>query len=236
MNSLISLFFCLSLFLSFGFAIAQEEPSEKVPERNAVVPADKEVSSQTLRSTSNYSINLHASILSTWLPMKFGAAIGYIQNENWTYEAEFTRRSISAKIMDVDLGQVIDQRYGVQARWYPGSNSFNLIMGLFKSSFSLELGPSYLANIPGAPATTLWKFESIGPQIGLSNRWQWASGIAFGVDWFVIYVPAFNKTADEDVFNYITNQKDRDDLDKVTKAIKNIPQFDLLKVTLGYSF
>lgn len=214
-------------------------PAAADPENVAptLVDAPKDLSTLTLRGLSKYTINPHLSILSTWLPIKFGVGLGYIVSPDWTVEAEITRRSISAKVVDVDFGQVVDQRYGLQARWYPGSsNSFNLIMGIFKSEFSAELGNSYLNHIPGSPGSTKWKFESIGPQLGLSNRAQWSNGITFGVDWFVIYIPAFNKKVDNSVFDAMTNQSDRDDLDKVTSAIQKIPQFDLLKLTLGYTF
>lgn len=216
--------------------VGKSGTEEHTDDQKAIVDADKDLSSSTLRSLSKYTLNAHLSMLSTWLPGKIGGSLGYIADENWTYELELTRKSISAKLLDVDLGQVVDQRYGVQARWFPGSNSFHFILGLFKSTFSLELGPSYLANIPGTPSTTMWKFESMGPQLGLANRWQWSNGITFGVDWFVLYIPSFNKTSNEEIFSYITNQQDKDDLEKATKAIKGIPQFDLLKLTLGYSF
>lgn len=214
------------------------EPASQTPQETepTVVPAPKDLPTSALRGLSQYSVNAHLSPISTWLPMKYGLSLGYISSQTWTFEAELTRKSISAKVLDVDFGQVVDQRYGVQARWYPSSNTFNLIMGLFKSEFSFELGNSYLNNIPGSPSATVWKFESIGPQLGLSNRAQWSNGITFGIDWFVIYIPMLNKTIDDEALQSVTNSDDRDNLDKATKAIRNIPQFDLLRITLGYTF
>jgi ABC-type antimicrobial peptide transport system permease subunit len=45
-------------------------------------------------------------------------------------------------------------------------------------------------------------------------------------------VPAFTQSVEVKG----EGKKDKDDLDTATKAIKSLPQFDLLKVTLGYSF
>jgi len=202
----------------------------------ALVEAPKDLPTRSLRALSQYTLNAHLSLLSTWLPGKYGASFGYISSDTWTIEAEITHKSYSAKLLDVDFGQIVDQRYGVQARYYPSSNSFNLIFGLFKSHFSFELGNSYLNNIPGSPSSTMWKFESLGPQLGLSNRYQWSNGFTLGVDWFVIYIPAFNKSTADSVLQSVTNAQDREDLDKTVKTIQNVPQFDLLRLTLGYTF
>jgi hypothetical protein len=201
-----------------------------------IVPPPKDLPTQSLRGTSQYTGNVHLSPLSTWLPMKYGISLGYIPSTEWTIEAELTKRTISTKLLSVDFGEIVDQRYGIQARYYPGSNSFNWIFGLFKSTFSFELGNSYISNIPGSPTATVWKFESIGPQLGLSNRFQWSNGITFGVDWFVMYIPAFNKTVDDTVIQSVTNTQDREDLDKAVKIVQGTPQFDLFRLSLGYTF
>ncbi len=196
-----------------------------------------DMTSYGLRSRSRYNLSGHVSPVSTWLPMKMGLALGWMASPDWTLEFEWTRKSISAKIMEVDFGQVVDERYGFQGRWYLSrSNSFHLVMGIFKTKFSFELGPSYLANIPGTPSATVWKFESIGPQLGLANRWQWDSGITFGVDWLLLYFPAFAKSSDDQLLQQITSEADKDDLNRVTSAIKNLPQIDLFRLNLGYSF
>ncbi len=212
------------------------KPETQGPADAAIAPPAKDLPTQSLRGTSQYSINAHLSPFSTWLPMKYGLSLGYILSPDWTVEAEFTKRSYSAKILDVDFGSIVDQRYGIQARYYPGSNSFNWILGLHKSLFSFELGNSYLSHIPGSPSATMWKFESIGPQLGVSNRFQWSNGITFGVDWFVMYIPAFNKTVDDAVFQNISNADDKSNLDKAVGIVQNTPQFDILRLTLGYTF
>lgn len=249
------LFVCLIL-CSACFAKAQTKTSEPVPTLNpdpsttitpaptsgtlepepALVEAPKDLPTRSVRALSQYTVNAHLSMLSTWLPMKYGFSLGYIDSDEWTIEAELTRKTLSAKLLSVDFGEMVDQRYGVQARWYPSSNSFNLIFGLYKSEFSFELGNSYLNNIPGSPQSTLWKFESIGPQLGLSNRFQWSNGFTLGLDWFVIYIPAFKTSKEDSVLQSVTNSQDREDLDKAVKSIQNIPQFDILRFSLGYTF
>ncbi|MEZ0392448.1 MAG: hypothetical protein ACAH59_09545 [Pseudobdellovibrionaceae bacterium] len=207
-------------------------PSENI----ALVDAPHKHSTKVLRGLSQYTGSLHLSPFSTWLPMKYGLALGAVLNENWTIEGEYTQKTISASVSSVDFGEVKDKRYGIQSRWYPGSNSFHFIMGLYKSEFSAEVGNSILDNIGTMPSSTLIKIESIGPQLGLANRWQWTNGIHFGVDWFVMYVPLFNQKIDDAILDSVNNSDDQDDLDKAIAVISKIPQFDVLKLQLGYSF
>jgi hypothetical protein len=140
-------------------------------------------------------------------------------------------------VFGVDAAGVVDQRFGLQARWFPSApDSFNFIFGLFKSQFSFDLGNSYLQNISGTPTSTTWSFESIGPQIGLSNRWHWNNGFTLGADWFVVYLPVFSQVKDDGALQSISNSQDRSDLDAKTKIFRSIPQFDVFRITLGYSF
>lgn len=210
----------------------QTDPVEKP----LVVEPPVDSSTRMARSLSQFTGNVHLSPFSSWLPMKYGLSLGYILDPNWTIEGEYTRRTISAGFQSVDFGEIKDHRYGIQSRWYPGSNSFNLILGLYKSEFTAELGDAVLNNVTGVPSTTVIKFESMGPQLGLANKWQWQSGITFGVDWFVMYIPAFNKKIDDNVLQSVNNSDDRSDLDKVISVVSNLPQFDILKINLGYSF
>jgi hypothetical protein len=189
------------------------------------------------RTLSQYTGNIHFSPLSTWVPLKYGLSLGYIHNSNWTYEVEWTQKTISAGILGVDFGHVKDQRYGIQARWYPKDfNSFHLIFGLFKSEFSSEFGSSIVGNMVSTPNVKVWKLESYGPQLGFGNRWQFPYGVTLGIDWFVMYIPLFNKTSDDEALTYVNNSSDRSDVDKVTGRVQNIPQFDIFKMTLGYTF
>lgn len=213
------------------------ESAVEVTDQPTVVPAPESANSRMSRALTRYTGSAHWSPLSTWIPSKFGFSAGYVFNENWTLEGEYTSKSISASFQSVDFGQIVDRRYGIQGRWYPGtSNSFHFIVGLFKSEFSAEIGSTILNNVSGTPSSTLVKFQSMGPQLGLANRWQWQNGIGFGIDWLVMYMPLFNKSLDNDVLNSVTNTTDRSDIDKVTSVVSNIPQFDLLRLQLGYSF
>lgn len=240
--------------LSFGsMAFAQEKvpteqqppiPTENPPPVNETPASEPTISlapqgelpTKVYRTLSRGTVMVHLSPFSTWLPMKYGLNAGYIYNDNWTWEFEYTQRSISGKVASVDFGKITDERYGIQSRWYPGANSFHLIMGLFKNTLSMELGNSILDSIGSVPPVTMWKVESMGPQLGLGNRWQWSKGITFGVDWFLMYIPMFNKKVDDRVFDYVNNPEDRDDLNSVSRVINNIPQFDVLRLHLGYTF
>jgi len=207
-----------------------------IQEPVAIDPEPENLPTKVLRGLTRYNGSIHFSPLSTWLPGKLGLSLGYILDQNWTIEAESTSKSYSASFKSVDFGKIVDRRYGIQSRWYPNSNSFNLIMGLFKSEFSAEIGNTIINNMSTIPSQTVFKFQSLGPQLGLANRWQWKSGVNFGVDWLVMYVPLFNKQVDDEVLHYITNTTDRSDLDTVIGVVSKLPQFEVLRLTLGYSF
>lgn len=209
-----------------------EDPSQ---EATVVVPETPKLPTTSLRGLSQFTGNVHFSALSTWVPLKYGISVGYLFSEYWTIEGEYTRKNLSAGLLGVDFGGITDSRYGAQARWYPTGNSFNLIMGLYRSEFSAELGSSILSRI-GAPSGTMIRFTSFGPQVGLANRWQWDSGFTFGIDWLVAYIPLFGRDFDDEAITGVSNPDDRSDLDRLTSSVRNIPQFDVLKLTLGYTF
>lgn len=210
---------------------------ESVPQPEPiVVEPPKLFTTRVLRGLSRGTASLHLSPFSTWIPMKYGISGGYVFNENWTLEGEYTQATMSASFQHVDFGHMVDRRYGLQSRWYPGSsNSFNFILGFYKSEFVAEIGNTVLNNVGNIPGADVLRFESYGPQVGLSNRWQWQPGVTFGVDWFVMYFPLFGRT-DDSALKYINNSTDRSNLEDVVSVLKNIPQFDVLKLNLGYSF
>ncbi len=201
-----------------------------------IVPPSKPLTTGMNRALSKYLGNLHFSPLSTWVPLKYGASFGSVLDEKWVAEAEVTQGSFATGLFGVDFGRVTDRRYGIQARFYPHQGSFNFIMGLFQNEISFELGSAMFNRIPGVPSTSVFKVRGIGPQLGLSNRWQWSSGFTFGVDWFQIYYPLFDKQAEDDLLKAVTNQSDKDDLNGVVKFFRDKPEFDLLKLTFGWAF
>lgn len=207
-----------------------------VQEPRTITPEPEALPTKVLRGLTRYTANLHYSFLSTWIPSKFGASLGYHYDERWTFEGEYTSASLGASFQSVDFGEIVDRRYGLQARWYPGTNSFHWIMGIYRSEFTAEIGNTIINNIGTVPEQTIFKIQSTGPLFGVANRWQWKQGVSVGVDWFVIYWPLFDKTVDDEVLKYITNSSDRSDVDKVTGVVSRIPQFDLFKLHLGYSF
>lgn len=235
----------ITLLSSAAFAQTRVLPPEEPPvplddesvttTAPTVTPTETDLSTRAFRGLTLYSGAVHFSPLSTWLPLKYGITAGYNYSSDWTFEAELTTKSYGAGLLGVDFAQVTDQRYGVQGRWYPGSNSLNFIFGFFRSEFTAELGDAILSRT-GAPSGTVLGFKSFGPLVGLGNRWQWRYGMTIGVDWIAMYVPLIDRTTDDKALKAVTNQTDRSDLDKVTSAINRLPQFDVLKLSFGYAF
>lgn len=219
-------------------------PPEKSPSSEALGAKEnlpdipkREPLSLEVRDQKVFNISPHISPFSTWISPKIGLDLGIHMNPNWTLEAEFTRGSLSGKVFHVEFGQIVDQRYGLKTRWYLArSNSFHLLMGVFKSQLKMEIGPSIITNIPGGPNTSVLNAEAYGPLFGFGNRWQWAQGYTLGIDWFTVYIPTTNKRSDLGIAESITPETDKNNIKDILNFFLAIPEFDVLKINFGYSF
>lgn len=190
-------------------------------------------SSRQLRYTKPVNIGASWGLISTWMPSKLGLSASYNYSENKTISAEYHYASIKVPSFGIDLGELREEKYGIMLKSFGSSNSFYASYGLMKYSFRAGLEASLFQY--SVPIAKLFDISSIGFQFGLGNQWTWENGISFGVDWFNIYIHAFNKIKNTEVFAFLTpeNQSKAND---VVDAIYNIPTFDLLKINVSYGF
>lgn len=180
------------------------------------------------------SVMIGYQFLSTWLPSKKTISYTHIFNEKWSLEGEYSWSTISFPVVGIDLGEIKEQRYTLQARRYLG-NSFHFTFGAVLSDFKARLGSDFLDDM-GNEIRSDFKVENIGITAGMGNRWQWQNGVTVGIDWFRMNMPLFETELDDNVLKSIPGGEDQDEVKKVIRVLNRLPSFVLLGVNLGYTF
>lgn len=186
--------------------------------------------SRHLRGDSHGTLMLGLHLFTTWIPGKWTASYTHIFDPKWSLEGEYSRGSLSIPVYGVDIGAITEERATLQARYYPG-NSFNWSFGLNFHRSEGTLG----ADVPATSKYDAFETENFGATVGFANRWQWKSGMTFGIDWFRINQPLFGRWENDSVLKTVTGN-DRDDLKKIMRAFNTLPTFVFLGFNLGYTF
>ncbi len=193
---------------------------------------------RTRRAATKYFVLGNYSPIDLIIPSKYGVTIGFIENEDKTWELEYLRKSINFPFILSDIGSMTEQRLSFIGRSYFGSNSFNISYGLSYFDFSMSLGDNFLgrSSIVSSPALDLVAVQAIGFNVAVGNRWTIEHNFTFGVDWISWAQPLFITKNESEFTKYVTNQKDKDDLDRAIKMISYFPRFALLKLQFGFLF
>ena len=172
------------------------------------------------------------------IPSKMGASIGYNEKSDRTWEFEYLRGSVSIPWVVKDIGGMKDERISLIARSYFNKNSFNISYGLSYYNFSINLSEEILNRMTYGKygSIDLLEVQSLGLNVGVGNRWTFAKNLSFGVDWVSLSQPIFTLSRKSDFLQYASNQKDREDVDKVLRWVGNFPRLTLLKLQLGFTF
>lgn len=209
---------------------------------DGIQDAAKQVGEQ-LGATAARRADSDAVIMATYspldlvLPSKIGASIGLIQGPRNTLELEYLKGSIKPPLIE-DLGEVSDTRITLMRRSYFASNSFNFSYGISYMGFTGKVGDALLSRLSGGavPSIDLIEVNSFGTYIGFGNRWIFARGITFGVDWFGWTQPLLVTKREAKFLDYVTNQDDKDKMDTAVKILSYLPRFSALKLQLGMTF
>ncbi len=186
--------------------------------------------SEDLRDDSFGTLAVGYQPFTTWIPSKWTAS--YTQNFSryWVLEGEYSKGSLSLPVYGIDIGEISEQRATLQARYFPG-NSFNWSFGILFQKGEAELG----GDIPSVGAENVFVMESFGATLGFGNRWQWESGVTFGIDWFRVNQPFFGQWEDEKVLKSVSAD-DASDLKRIMRAFNTLPTFVFLGIQIGYTF
>lgn len=217
-----------------------QEGAEKAAEgiQDAAKDVAKDMgSSAARRGDSDMVITGQYAPIDLVLPSKLGLSIGWIANARSTYELEYLKGSVKPPLIE-DFGEVADTRLTLMKRSYFSSNSFNFSWGVAYMGFKGKVGDALLARLSGGavPEIELINVESFGTHLGFGNRWVFKRGVTFGIDWFQWTQPIIVTKRDAKFLDYVSNQSDRDSIDKGLKILSYFPRFSVLKIQLGYTF
>ncbi|MES2963244.1 MAG: hypothetical protein V4760_05095 [Bdellovibrionota bacterium] len=168
---------------------------------------------------------------------KLGLSLGWVQSASRTLELEYVKGSIKAPFIK-ELGEVSDTRISLMSRSYSARNSFNFTWGVSYMALNGRIGDELLSRLSGGsiPNVEFIGIESVGLTAGIGNRWIFSRGITFGVDWFTWSQPIIVTKKEAKFLDYVSNQNDKDNMQKAIDLISVIPHFSLLKLQFGMTF
>lgn len=191
----------------------------------------KSKSSKENRADSIGTVMVGYQFITSWLPSKFSLSYTHNFNEKWSLEGEFSQASINDPFIGVDLGEIKEWRATLQARRFVG-NSFNFSFGPVYSHFNAKLGTDF----GGSNVNSQFSAENLGISGGFGNRWQWANGFTFGIDWLRLNIPVLETQVEDEVLKNVPGADDQEDIKDVIRTFNRIPTFVLFGLNLGYSF
>lgn len=193
-------------------------------------------SSRQLREQTNFIGMAEYSHFDLIIPAKKGLSLGWVRSADKTVEFEYLKGSISAPFLIEDLGEIADTRISLMQRSFVGSNSFNLHYGITYFDLNLHLGSDILGRITNTPSFDAIRLQSLGFVLGLGNRWNFAHGITFGVDWISWAQPVYLIKKEDALTESISNAQDKDHIDTAIRIGSFFPRLAFLKLQLGMSF
>ena len=208
---------------------------EQGPVEKKIEEFEKDIhTTRANRANSTGTIMVGYQLITSWLPSKKTIGYTHIFNEKWSLEGEYSFSNISDPLFWIDLGEIEEKRFNLQARRYVG-NSFHFSFGLVYSQFSAKLGSDFLDDL-GQELHSSFEAENIGLTGGIGNRWQWSNGITAGIDWIRLNVPVIHTNVRDDVLDSISEDDEQDDVKDVIKTFNRIPTFVLFGLNIGYTF
>lgn len=188
---------------------------------------------------STWAVGGTGQILSTIVPVKFGAYANYVWDRSLTTELSVVHGSITLPGWVGDIGSVSETSVMLLNRSQIGeSRTTSWIYGLSYNRFNIKVGDSIISRVSGGsvPNIDVLESETLGAVVGIGTRWQWNNGVHLNLDWFTLNQPLITLKSKSDINNYVTNQTDRENIDKGFRTIRYFPLITLFKVGLGYTF
>lgn len=216
--------------------IEQEKPLEKhtVPEPKLESKKEEPKNSREARAESTGTIMVGYQWITSWLPGKKTISYTHIFSESFSLEGEYSTQTLDSPYIGVNLGEMKEKRFTLQARKYV-ANSFHFTFGGVLSDFRANVDDSILDTF-GNEITASFSAQNIGITGGIGNRWQWNNGFTFGVDWIRINIPLIETKIDDDVVDDVASGSEAEDIKDVIRTFNRIPTFVLLGFNLGYTF
>ncbi len=214
-----------------------EGPSEEIADEAGERPAPM-TGARARRDQSTVVVLGSFVPVDLLIPSKVGGTIGWISSADQTLEFEYLVGSIQAPFVVGDIGSMTDTRMSLIRRTYNDRNSFNFFAGVTYFMFDIHVGNDILSrlNVATFPDLDLISQRAVGVVIGLGNRWTFDRNITLGIDWFSWSQPIWVTQRENQILNYMSNQKDRDAVNDAIEVISYLPRLSFLKVQLGIGF
>lgn len=189
-------------------------------------------------------LGVHPATLLAFPMLGAGVYLG----KNWLVAAEYG--SHNYKLDTGSNNGKVDGTFtnqGISARWFPGTNSFNLGLAVNQRTWDVNFNYTITSTIPGVgeiPVKANLKTEAIVPAFIIGNQWMTDFGMVIGLDWLIVSAPASSKVSGSynlGALSGAATQADRNEADKQLKdggdflnMVSGFP--GLLVLTVGFAF
>lgn len=221
---------CFLLFSQAAKLLAQDTAT------HAAGQGDQGAASPTTRShrsDSNLTLGVEPFVPGTWIQGKRGFFLTSILSPDTSLELEYLSGSVGLKLQSIEVAEFKETMLLAAARSYFGTNHFNFRYGGGIRTYEITLGDKYLT--PGL-SETLLGIQSYVLTFAVGNRWQWGKGFSFGVDWFEIVIPFYQRSLSGLGAANTGNSETDTAGDTLVRILRFAPTFSVLKAQIGWTF
>ncbi|MBC7753036.1 MAG: hypothetical protein H7Z71_02285 [Moraxellaceae bacterium] len=195
--------------------------------------------SAQIRAIRDSGIFLNYSPIDLLIPNKLGVSFYFSSSDKLNqYEFQYLRSILSAKLQNIDIASMTEQKFSFMNRNFSSGSNFNWYYGLSYATLEVQLGDDYLNSVPASsrPDADALKVHVLAIDLGIGNRWYFENGFTLGFDWLGITQPISTIKKEENFTKYSNNQNEKDDINKFLNFTSTFPRLYFLKFQLGYSF
>lgn len=215
----------------FEKAVESEKP---LPVPPPIAKKEEPKNSREARAESIGTVMVGYQWITSWLPGKKSLSYTHLFSDTFTLEAEYSWQTLDSPYIGVNLGEMSEKRYTLQARKYV-ANSFHFTFGAVLSDFSAEVDDSVLDTFGNEINASLGA-QNLGVTGGIGNRWQFNNGFTWGIDWIRINIPIIETQIDDSIVDEVAGESEAEDIKDVIRTFNRIPTFVLFGLNVGYTF
>lgn len=191
--------------------------------------------SRSLRSDSILGVTVFISPVSLPFPLSKGATLYYVANANWLMEMEYMQSTIAVGAFGYDFGEVKEKYYTFQTRYFPNTNSFNLVFGAGYRNLSVNLARDLFELYTQDYSFTVSETETKYIKLGLANQWQWNRGFTLTVDWLDVNIPVSGKVKTS-ATRFAKDEDARHTIEDAETVLSWYPSGVMFKTSIGFAF
>lgn len=183
-------------------------------------------------------VSAHYSFFDMILPSKYGASIARRTSDTAMWEFEYTRASFVPFLID-DIGLFTEERFSLIRRHTSEvGQGVQWFYGLLYHRFKVQIGDALLNRLSAGyyPSADVISLAGLGFTIGLGYRWLIKEQFVISVDGIAWSQPVISTKHETKFLDVVTNQNDRDNVEKAVRLIEYLPRFALAKISVGYNF